>query len=141
VERIEVLKVSGSSLYGNNAMGGVINIITKTPDKPQEVHGSVSYGTYNTIREDLAIRIRSEKGFYGSLAQNYTTSDATSVRLKISGHPTTSNGFTKGSTCRQEPNTTRSSTLDLVRTALSQFWSSPRHFLFSKTSFPPLFSF
>jgi iron complex outermembrane receptor protein len=75
VERIEVFKGPGSSLYGNNAMGGVINIITKTPDKPQEVFGSISYGTYNTIREDLSVRMRSEKGFYGIISQNYTKSD------------------------------------------------------------------
>ncbi len=75
LERIEVFKGPGSSLYGNNAMGGVINIITKTPQKPYEVAGSVSYGTYNTIREDLNIRIRSDKGYYGSIAQSYTTSD------------------------------------------------------------------
>ena len=75
VERIEVFKGPGSSLYGNNAMGGVINIITKTPSKPQEVFGSVSYGSYNTIRQNLAMRIRSDKGFYGSVAQSYTKSD------------------------------------------------------------------
>jgi iron complex outermembrane receptor protein len=75
VERIEVFKGPGSSLYGNNAMGGVINIITKTPEKPQEVFGSISYGTYNTVREDLSVRMRSEKGFYGSVSQNYTKSD------------------------------------------------------------------
>lgn len=75
IERIEIFKGPGSSLYGNNAMGGVINIITKTPSKPQEVFGSISYGTYNTVRQDLAIRMRSDKGFYGSVAQNYTKSD------------------------------------------------------------------
>lgn len=75
VERIEVFKGPGSSLYGNNAMGGVINIITKVPDKPQEIYGSVSYGTFNTFRQDLALRIRSEKGFYGSLTQNLIKSD------------------------------------------------------------------
>jgi iron complex outermembrane receptor protein len=75
VERIEVFKGPGSSLYGNNAMGGVINIITKTPNKPQEVFASLSYGTYNTVRQDLAMRMRSEKGFYASLAQSYTKSD------------------------------------------------------------------
>jgi vitamin B12 transporter len=33
VERIEVLKGSASTLYGSDAKGGVINIITKKPDK------------------------------------------------------------------------------------------------------------
>jgi iron complex outermembrane receptor protein len=75
IKRIEIFKGPGSSLYGNNAMGGVINIITKKPVKPQEIFGSISYGTYNTIREDMSIRMRSEKGFYGVISQNYTKSD------------------------------------------------------------------
>ena len=31
VDHVEVLRGSGSVLYGSNAMGGVINVITKTP--------------------------------------------------------------------------------------------------------------
>jgi iron complex outermembrane recepter protein len=75
VERIEVFKGPGSSLYGNNAMGGVINIITKKPVKPQEIYGGVSYGTFNTVRQDLNVSIRNEKGYYGSVSQYYLQSD------------------------------------------------------------------
>jgi outer membrane receptor protein involved in Fe transport len=55
IERIEVFKGPGSSLYGNNAMGGVINIITKTPEKPFEANMSGKYGTYNTYGVNAAI--------------------------------------------------------------------------------------
>jgi iron complex outermembrane recepter protein len=75
IERIEILKGSGSSLYGNNAMGGVINLITKTPQKPQEIYSAVSYGTFNTIRQDLNVRLRSENNFYASISQYYLQSD------------------------------------------------------------------
>ncbi len=47
IQRIEVVKGSGSSLYGSNAMGGVINIITKKP-KEQKTDVSLSYGDMNT---------------------------------------------------------------------------------------------
>ena len=75
IERIEIMKGPGSSLYGNNAMGGVINLITKTPQQPQEVFSSVSFGTHNTIRQDLNVRILSEEGYYGVLSQYYLESD------------------------------------------------------------------
>ncbi|MBN2165406.1 MAG: TonB-dependent receptor [Marinilabiliaceae bacterium] len=75
IERIEVFKGPGSSLYGNNAMGGVINIITKKITKPQEVVGGLSYGTFNTIRQDLNVRIRNNKGYYSSISEYYLKSN------------------------------------------------------------------
>ena len=75
IDRIEVFKGPGSSLYGNNAMGGVINILTKRPLEPQEIYGGISYGTFNTLRQDLNVRIRNNNGFYGSVSQYYLKSD------------------------------------------------------------------
>ncbi|MFN2312140.1 MAG: TonB-dependent receptor [Spirochaetia bacterium] len=46
IERVEVLRGSASALYGNHAVGGVINIITKTPDRPLEVTGFGSLGSF-----------------------------------------------------------------------------------------------
>ena len=48
IERIEVVRGSGSALYGSNAMGGVINIITKKPEKEMKSVAEVSYGSMNT---------------------------------------------------------------------------------------------
>lgn len=47
IERIEVVRGPFSPLYGGNAMGGVINLITKTPQK-LEAMAKVGYGTYNS---------------------------------------------------------------------------------------------
>lgn len=49
IERIEVVRGAASALYGGNAMGGVINIITRNPDK-LELEASAGYGTNNTRR-------------------------------------------------------------------------------------------
>ena len=48
-ERVEVIRGPGSLLYGTNAMGGVINVITKKA-KEDGIHGRgrVMYGSYNT---------------------------------------------------------------------------------------------
>ena len=50
VERIEILRGSGSVLYGDNATGGVINIITKRPSKPFSVHAEAVGGSYGYYR-------------------------------------------------------------------------------------------
>ncbi len=47
VERIEVVRGASSALYGADAMGGVINIITKNPGKPV-TSLSASYGSSDT---------------------------------------------------------------------------------------------
>lgn len=50
IERIEIVKGAASALYGSNAMGGVINIITKESSKPLEVKVSGHYGSKNEQR-------------------------------------------------------------------------------------------
>jgi len=56
IERIEILKGSQSSLYGSDAMAGVINIITKQPvNKKAGFIGGISYGSYYSYRADANI--------------------------------------------------------------------------------------
>ena len=53
-ERIEVIRGAASALYGGNAMGGVVNIITRTPEK-REAAASAGYGTNDTWRYRLGV--------------------------------------------------------------------------------------
>ncbi len=50
VERVEILRGAASSLYGSDAIGGVINIITKKgeQDRPLSAWANLGYGTYET---------------------------------------------------------------------------------------------
>jgi iron complex outermembrane receptor protein len=57
VERIEVLKGAQGGLYGRNATGGVINIITKQPSNKLEFDGRTSYGSYNTWNTSLYLNV------------------------------------------------------------------------------------
>lgn len=54
VERIEVVYGPASALYGTNAVSGIINIITKSPDKYPGFSGSGYYGTFNNFSGDLS---------------------------------------------------------------------------------------
>lgn len=58
-EKVEVLRGPASVLYGSNAMGGVINIITR---KVQEdgvfTDLNVGYGSFNTLQTELANRVK-----------------------------------------------------------------------------------
>ncbi|MCF6212294.1 MAG: TonB-dependent receptor [Gammaproteobacteria bacterium] len=46
IERIEIVKGATSALYGSNAMGGVINIVTRKPSKPLSYQLSLDGGSY-----------------------------------------------------------------------------------------------
>ncbi len=56
VERIEILKGSQSTLYGSNAVAGVINIISRkaTSERPQ-LKGLLTYGSYNSFKGNANI--------------------------------------------------------------------------------------
>lgn len=45
IERIEIVRGASSVLYGSNAMGAVVNIITRMPKEKVEINGGFRYGT------------------------------------------------------------------------------------------------
>ncbi|MCD4682837.1 MAG: TonB-dependent receptor [Bacteroidales bacterium] len=78
IERFEVVKGPGSALYGNNAMGGVINIITKRPDKKFDGNIDLGYGTYNTFKTQLNLsgnHTKEGKGLYWKFGGFYRQGD------------------------------------------------------------------
>ncbi|NVN95131.1 MAG: TonB-dependent receptor [Bacteroidetes bacterium] len=67
VEKVEVIKGSNSALYGNNAMSGIINIVTKMPEDKFAGTASLLFATYNTIGGRLNLsgnQIKENKGWY-----------------------------------------------------------------------------
>ena len=85
IERIEILKGSQSTLYGSDAIAGVINIITKKVGvKPFAGNGLLSYGSNNSIRANAGINGKS-----GLLDYNvaYSFFDTKGINEAISNTP------------------------------------------------------
>ncbi|MBW1847424.1 MAG: TonB-dependent receptor, partial [Deltaproteobacteria bacterium] len=55
VERVEIIRGTGSVLYGDNAVGGVINILTKAPSKEIKVKGKATFGSYSRDQQEASI--------------------------------------------------------------------------------------
>ena len=65
-EKVEVVRGPASVLYGSNAMGGVINIVTrKQLEDGVNTDMQVGYGSYNTLQTELSNRVR--KGRFSSV--------------------------------------------------------------------------
>lgn len=77
VERVEVLRGPGSVLYGSNAMGGVINVITKESAREGSFTTlSTEYGSYNTWRSSATNMSRVGK-FSSLVSLAYDCTDGT----------------------------------------------------------------
>ena len=69
VERIEILRGAGSVLYGDNAVGGVVNIITKEGRGKPSATVRTTYGSYNARSVNGEISGGSSKLSYYTFAQ------------------------------------------------------------------------
>jgi vitamin B12 transporter len=63
IERVEILKGSQSTMYGSDAIGGVINIITKKKTSSW-LTGGISVGSYNTKKSNFQINGNNKKMHY-----------------------------------------------------------------------------
>lgn len=74
-ERVEVLRGPASVLYGSNAMGGVINIVTrKMEDDGVNTNVRAGYGSYNTVETELTNRIKRGR-FSSVISGSYNRTD------------------------------------------------------------------
>ncbi len=82
IDRIEILKGSHSTLYGSDAIAGVINIITRRAgNKPVSGTGVLSYGSYNSFRGSAGVNGKKDKIDYNvnySLQKTDGINEATS---------------------------------------------------------------
>ncbi|MSQ38075.1 MAG: TonB-dependent receptor [Chitinophagaceae bacterium] len=87
IKKIEIVKGPSSSLYGSEAMAGVINIITDASNKVP-LEASLRMGTYNTKDINLNSGLRSKSIFYQGF-YNYYATDGYSIRPNSNNRITT----------------------------------------------------
>jgi len=71
IDRIEILRGPATSLYGQDAIGGVIQIFTKRGEGTPQLNAAIGYGAYNTKT--------AEAGFRGSVANTKFSVNASSL--------------------------------------------------------------
>ena len=75
-ERVEVLRGPASVLYGSNAMGGVVNIVTRRPAGHcgTSTNITLGVGSYGTVQTEASNQVRSGR-FSSSVAAQYNRTD------------------------------------------------------------------
>ncbi len=74
-DRIEVLRGPASVLYGSNAMGGVLNIVTRSiHENGVRTHINLGAGSYGTFQAEASNQVRSER-FSSTIAAQYSRTD------------------------------------------------------------------
>jgi len=91
IERIEIIRGPQSTLHGSDAVGGVINIITKKGKGKSTIQVSVEAGSYSTFKETLTVSGGTDEMNY-SLGISRTDSDGFS---KAENPPNTSGTLEK----------------------------------------------
>lgn len=82
VKRVEIVKGASSSLYGSNAVGGVINIISREVNDPWTLNAQAHYGTHNNQRYSASLGWKNNS-IRSLTSGQYQTVDA--IRFKNKG--------------------------------------------------------
>ncbi len=74
-DRVEVLRGPASVLYGSNAMGGVLNIVTRSMHEDGvKTHVNLGAGSYGTVQAEASNQLRSGK-FSSTVSAQYGRTD------------------------------------------------------------------
>jgi vitamin B12 transporter len=78
IAKVEVLRGPQSALYGSDAIGGVINIITKVGEGPLAINASAEGGSFDTFNQSASLS-GSDNGIHYSATVQHVLSGSTPV--------------------------------------------------------------
>ena len=71
IQRVEVVKGPASTLYGSEAVGGIINIITKKPSNSPMLFVNSFSSSWGEVNTDIGFKYNASKKIQGLLGINY----------------------------------------------------------------------
>ena len=96
IDRLEVIRGPASSLYGDHAFFGVINVVTKSGHDINGVEGSVSYGTFESYQGRFTAGKKFENGLEVFLSGSlYASEGERNLHIPTFDTPETNNGVFK----------------------------------------------
>jgi vitamin B12 transporter len=73
IQRVEVLRGPQSGLYGSDAVGGVINVITKSGNGPAQFNAAIEAGSFDTFNQTAGVSGSADQFHYAANFQHFHT--------------------------------------------------------------------
>jgi vitamin B12 transporter len=83
IEKIEVLRGPQSGLYGSDAIGGVINVITKTGNGPAQFTASLEGGSFDTFNQAVSVGGSADRLHYSANLEHFHSGETPVTPLDL----------------------------------------------------------
>ena len=120
-ERIEILKGPASVLYGDGAIGGVVNFVTKRPDRNNpSKEAMLSYASFGTVR--AGIGLGTAVGEDGAIRIDYSRQQTNGY---VDRNKQSFDNLTLGYSAKLTRNVKLDLSVDYARDSALSYWGSP----------------
>jgi vitamin B12 transporter len=83
IEKIEVLRGPQSGLYGSDAIGGVINVLTKSGNGPPQLTASVEGGSFDTLNQAVGVSGSADRFHYSANLEHFHAGETPVTPLEV----------------------------------------------------------